>query len=100
MATTLSDVKTIEDFVTGLAFLGTGGGGGRLQDGIDLLTPLIKAGKLRPIAVTSRQRSSAAPDVVTVMYGRLMFVFCAEDNSFFAFSATPGFPTGAFTSFA
>jgi DUF917 family protein len=43
--TTLQDVKTIEDFVTGLAFLGTGGGGGRLQDGIDLLAPLATAGR-------------------------------------------------------
>jgi len=43
--TTLTDVRTIEDFVTGLAFLGTGGGGGRLQDGIDLLAPLVKAGR-------------------------------------------------------
>jgi DUF917 family protein len=43
--TTLADVRTIEDFVTGLAFLGTGGGGGRLQDGIDLLAPLVKAGR-------------------------------------------------------
>jgi DUF917 family protein len=43
--TTLKDVTTIEDFVTGLAFLGTGGGGGRLQDGIDLLAPLMKEGR-------------------------------------------------------
>ena len=58
MATTLSDVKTIEDFVTGLAFLGTGGGGGRLQDGIDLLTPLVKAGK----AITLVSPDELPPD--------------------------------------
>lgn len=45
MPTTLSDLATIEDFVTGLAFLGTGGGGGRLQDGIDLLAPLVRSGR-------------------------------------------------------
>lgn len=51
MPTTLRDIRTIEDFVTGLAFLGTGGGGGRLQDGIDLLAPLIKSGG--PITLVS-----------------------------------------------
>jgi uncharacterized protein len=45
MATVLSDVQTIEDFVTGLAFFGTGGGGGRLEDGIEMLVPFVKRGQ-------------------------------------------------------
>ena len=45
MATTLSDAQTIEDFVTGLAFFGTGGGGGRLEDGIEMLLPFVKSGR-------------------------------------------------------
>ena len=44
MPTVLSDPQVIEDFVTGLAFLGTGGGGGRLEDGIELLVPIVKSG--------------------------------------------------------
>jgi uncharacterized protein len=51
MPTVLSDPQAIEDFVTGLAFLGTGGGGGRLEDGIELLVPLVKGG--RPIVLIS-----------------------------------------------
>jgi len=51
VATRLSDSQTIEDFVTGLAFLGTGGGGGRLEDGIEMLAPLLRSG--RAITLTS-----------------------------------------------
>jgi DUF917 family protein len=51
MPTVLSDPQVIEDFVTGLAFLGTGGGGGRLEDGIELLVPIVKSG--RPIVLAS-----------------------------------------------
>jgi DUF917 family protein len=45
MPTVLKDAQTIEDFVTGLAFFGTGGGGGRLEDGIEMLMPLVRSGK-------------------------------------------------------
>jgi uncharacterized protein len=51
MATTLSDPQTIHDFVTGLAFLGTGGGAGRIEDAIEMLAPVLKAGK--PITLVS-----------------------------------------------
>jgi DUF917 family protein len=51
MPTVLNDPQVIEDFVTGLAFLGTGGGGGRLEDGIQLLVPIVKSG--RPIVLVS-----------------------------------------------
>ena len=51
MATTLSDPQTIHDFVTGLAFLGTGGGAGRIEDAIEMLAPILKAGK--PITLVS-----------------------------------------------
>ena len=51
MPTVLSDPQAIDDFVTGLAFLGTGGGGGRLEDGIELLVPLVKGGQ--PIVLVS-----------------------------------------------
>lgn len=44
MAFILKDRQTIIDFVTGLAFLGTGGGGGRLEDGIEMLLPLGVSG--------------------------------------------------------
>jgi DUF917 family protein len=44
MPTVISDLRTVEDFVTGLAFYGTGGGG-RPQAGLDLLAPAIRAGK-------------------------------------------------------
>jgi hypothetical protein len=42
--TTLSDWQTITDFVTGLAFLGTGGGAGTLEDGLTLLRPVVDRG--------------------------------------------------------
>jgi DUF917 family protein len=51
MPTVLSDPQAIEDFVTGLALLGTGGGGGRIEDGIELLVPLVEGG--RPIVLLS-----------------------------------------------
>ncbi len=44
MPTVISDLRTVEDFATGLAFYGTGGGG-RAQAGLDLLAPAIKAGR-------------------------------------------------------
>ena len=54
MPSVLADRQTIEDFVTGLAFLGTGGGGGRLEDGIELLLPFVQSG--RAITLTSPDR--------------------------------------------
>lgn len=45
MATTLSETQKIQDFVTGLAFLGTGGGAGRIEDAIDMLAPILKSGQ-------------------------------------------------------
>jgi uncharacterized protein len=45
MPTVLSESQTLEDFVTGLAFLGTGGGGGRLEDGLEMIAPLVDAGR-------------------------------------------------------
>jgi len=45
VATTLSDRQTIQDFVTGLAFLGTGGGAGRIEDAIEMLQPILDAGQ-------------------------------------------------------
>jgi DUF917 family protein len=51
VATTLSDAQTIQDFVTGLAFLGTGGGAGRIEDAVEMLAPLLKAGT--PITLVS-----------------------------------------------
>jgi uncharacterized protein len=45
VATTLSDRQTIQDFVTGLAFLGTGGGAGRIEDAMEMLAPILAAGK-------------------------------------------------------
>jgi DUF917 family protein len=51
LATTLSDRQTIEDFVTGLAFLGTGGGAGRIEDAIAMLDPILSTG--RPITLVS-----------------------------------------------
>lgn len=45
MATTLTDPQTIKDFVTGLAFLGTGGGAGKIEDALEMLEPVLKRGK-------------------------------------------------------
>ena len=45
MATTLNDPQTINDFVTGLAFLGTGGGAGKIEDALEMVEPVIKRGK-------------------------------------------------------
>jgi DUF917 family protein len=44
MTTEISDIRGVEDFCTGLAFYGTGGGG-RVEAGVDLLAPAIRAGK-------------------------------------------------------
>jgi DUF917 family protein len=44
MATVISDLATVEDMCWGLAFFGTGGGG-KVEAGLDLLTPAIKAGR-------------------------------------------------------
>ncbi|HTU00456.1 MAG TPA: DUF917 domain-containing protein [Candidatus Sulfotelmatobacter sp.] len=44
MPTVLRDSDSIQDFVMGLAFFGTGGGGGRLEDGIEMLLPLVRGG--------------------------------------------------------
>lgn len=44
MPTVLKDPQTIEDFITGLVFYGTGGGGGRLEDGVAMLMPAVRAG--------------------------------------------------------
>ena len=45
MPTTLTDKQTILDFVTGLAFLGTGGGAGRIEDALEMLEPVLKTGR-------------------------------------------------------
>jgi hypothetical protein len=44
MPTVLQDPQTIEDFHHRLAFFGIGGGGGRLEDGIAMLMPAVRAG--------------------------------------------------------
>jgi DUF917 family protein len=44
MASTFNGAETLQDFVTGLAFFGTGGGGGRLEDALSLLQPILDAG--------------------------------------------------------
>jgi uncharacterized protein len=44
MGTRIADIQTLQDFVTGLAFFGTGGGGGRLEDGMDMLRPVLERG--------------------------------------------------------
>jgi uncharacterized protein len=49
--TLLSDSQVIQDFVTGLAFFGTGGGGGRLEDGIEMLQPILdRRGAIRLVS--------------------------------------------------
>jgi uncharacterized protein len=50
MTTTLSETQTIQDFVTGLAFLGTGGGAGRIEDAVEMLAPILKSGKTITLA--------------------------------------------------
>jgi DUF917 family protein len=45
MFTTLADEQTIRDFVVGLAFLGTGGGAGRIEDALEMLSPILKGGQ-------------------------------------------------------
>ena len=45
MATTLTDPQSIKDFVTGLAFLGTGGGAGKIEDALEMLEPVLKRGQ-------------------------------------------------------
>jgi DUF917 family protein len=44
MATRINDLETVTDMCWGLAFFGTGGGG-KVEAGIDLLTPAIRAGR-------------------------------------------------------
>ncbi|MDR7482968.1 MAG: DUF917 domain-containing protein [Armatimonadota bacterium] len=44
MPTVIDDLQTVEDFCTGLAFFGTGGGG-RVEAGLDLLAPIIRSGR-------------------------------------------------------
>lgn len=44
MATVISDLESVENLCWGLAFFGTGGGG-RVDAGVDLLTPAVKAGR-------------------------------------------------------
>lgn len=44
MPTVIDDLQTVEDFCTGLAFFGTGGGG-RVEAGLDLLAPVIRSGR-------------------------------------------------------
>jgi uncharacterized protein len=43
--THLTDPQTIQDFITGLAFLGTGGGAGKIEDAIEMLQPILKTGQ-------------------------------------------------------
>lgn len=45
MPTTLTDQHAIVDFVTGLAFLGTGGGAGRIEDALEMLGPVLATGR-------------------------------------------------------
>lgn len=45
MTTVLKDRQTIEDLVTGLAFFGTGGGFGRVEDGLRMLGPILDGGE-------------------------------------------------------
>jgi DUF917 family protein len=40
----ISDLETVEDFCWGLAFFGTGGGG-RVEAGVDMLAPAVRAGR-------------------------------------------------------
>lgn len=47
----LSNPEVLEHFVTGLAFFGTGGGFGRVEDGIAMLRPL--AGQARTVTLAS-----------------------------------------------
>ncbi len=44
MPTLIADLATVQDFCVGLCFFGTGGGG-RVEAGVDLLAPLIRAGR-------------------------------------------------------
>jgi DUF917 family protein len=45
VTTTLTDTQTIKDFVTGLAFLGTGGGAGKIEDALEMLEPVLERGQ-------------------------------------------------------
>ena len=44
MPTVISDIDTAENFCWGLTFFGTGGGG-RVEAGLDMLIPVLRAGK-------------------------------------------------------
>ena len=44
MAVVISDLETVENFCWGLTFFGTGGGG-RVEAGLDMLSPTIRAGR-------------------------------------------------------
>src|SRR5262249_59509199 len=44
MPTVISDVATVETLCWGLAFFGTGGGG-RIEAGLDMLAPAVRAGR-------------------------------------------------------
>jgi len=44
VATVISDVETLANFCWGLTFFGTGGGG-RIEAGLDMLTPAVKVGR-------------------------------------------------------
>jgi tripartite-type tricarboxylate transporter receptor subunit TctC len=66
--------------------------GGQVQlmfDNLPSALPLIKAGKLRPLAVTSLQRSSALPDVPTIAESGLPGF---EASSWFGLLAPAGTP--------
>jgi DUF917 family protein len=51
MPVTFSDEQAVHDLVVGLAFLGTGGGAGRIEDALEMLSPILKAGQ--PLRLTS-----------------------------------------------
>ncbi len=43
MALTLTNQQDVKDFVCGLTFLATGGGGGKASDGVEMLEQELKA---------------------------------------------------------
>jgi hypothetical protein len=59
--TTLTDRQTILDFITGLAFLGTGGGAGRIEDALEMLEPVLVDPVGRSAASRHRLRTARAP---------------------------------------
>jgi len=66
--------------------------GGRIQmifDNMPSALPLVRSGELKAIAVTSAQRSAAAPEIPTIAESGLPGF---EATSWFALLASPGVP--------